>query len=423
MKSVCIVLHNHYEIDVRVTRKAEALISAGYDVDLLALRSKYSESKDYDLGGVHVHTIALGKKRGSLVRYAFEYLIFFLWAFYKVSVLHNKKNYAVIDVNNLPDFLVFAGIYAKWRGAKIVFDMHEITPEFYISKYGIKPDSLVVSILEYIEKKSFDFADYVININQTIEDVLVQRGLTRSKSTIIMNCVDEEFFLASRGSDSPAAPQIQQPTFVMMYHGTVTHIYGLDIAIRGFAKVHQEMPGAEFWILGTGSEQKALQVLTEELGMTSKVRFLGLVRPQEIPQWMKRCDIGVLATRQDIFLNLSFSGKLSEYIIMNKAVIASRLKTIHYYFSEDALAFFEPHNDADLASQMLSLYRDPARRHRMAQKALEEYSPIRWYVMKDRYLQLMAEATGLSVETQQRSNRVSDRSPQVVAADKTSGRN
>jgi glycosyltransferase involved in cell wall biosynthesis len=209
-----------------------------------------------------------------------------------------------------------------------------------------------------------------------------------------MNCVDEEFFVTSGTSASPAGPEIEQPRFVMMYHGTVTHIYGLDIAIQAFGKVHQEMPGAEFWILGTGTEMRSLVSLTEQLGLTSKVRFLGLVRPQEIPSWMKRCDVGVLATRQDIFLDLSFSGKLSEYIIMGKAVIASRLKTIRYYFAEDALGYFEPHNPSELASQMISLYRDPARRHQMAERALQEYAPIRWKVMKDRYLQLMADATG-----------------------------
>ncbi len=295
--------------------------------------------------------------------------------------------------------------------------MHEVTPEFYISKYGIRPNSWVVRILEYVERKSFNFADFVININHTIEDVLVKRGLRRSKSTIIMNCVDEEFFLASKTSDSPAGPQVPQPAFVMMYHGTVTHIYGLDVAIRGFAKVHQDMPGAEFWILGTGTEHKPLQLLTEELGLTSKVRFLGLVRPQEILQWMKRCDIGVLATRQDIFLDLSFSGKLSEYIIMGKAVIASRLRTIRYYFSEDALAFFEPHNPSDLANQMLVLYRDPARRHRMAEKALQEFAPIRWSIMKQRYLQLMADATGMGSDPQPKMSTSPKSTAEMVPVD------
>jgi len=406
MKSVCILLHNHYETDVRVTRKAEALISAGYEVDLLALRSKYSKAKNYDLRGVHVHTISLGKKRGSLIRYAFEYLIFFLWAFCKVVVLHRQKKYAVIDVNNLPDFLVFAGAYAKWTGAKIVLDMHEITPEFYISKYGIKSDSVVVRILKYVERKSVEFSDYVININKTIEDVLISRGLQPSKSTIVMNCVDEEFFTVARTSETSVMPQMAQPPFVMMYHGTVTHIYGLDIAIEAFSKVQDQMPGAEFWVLGAGTEMKALEALTKQLGLQSKVRFLGLFRPKEIPELMKRCDVGVLATRQDVFLDLSFSGKLSEYIIMGKAVIVSRLKTIRHYFSEDALAFFEPHNPSDLASQMLSLYRNSARRRQMAERALQEYEPIRWNVMKRRYLHLMAEACGSQEELTIRTSDV-----------------
>ncbi len=418
MKSVCILLHNHFETDVRVTRKAEALISAGYEVDLLALRSKYSKSQNYDLRGVHVHTISLGKKRGSLLRYAFEYLIFFLWAFYKVVVLHWRKKYAVIDVNNLPDFLVFAGAYAKWMGAKIVLDMHEITPEFYMSKYGIRPNSWVVRLLEFIERKSFHFADYVININHTIEELLVKRGLPAAKSTIIMNCVDEDFFLASKDAEKTAGADVPQPAFVMMYHGTVTHIYGLDIAVQAFAQVHTEMPGAEFWILGTGTEHKSLQDLAEKLGLAAKVKFLGLVRPQEIPHWMKRADIGVLATRQDVFLDLSFSGKLSEYIIVGKAVIASRLRTIRYYFSEDALAFFEPHSVADLASRMLSLYRDPVRRQRMARRALQEYDPIRWKVMRERYLRLMAEAAGLRAEVPGNTEAVISSEVEVVAADR-----
>lgn len=421
MKSVCVLLHNHYETDVRVTRKTEALISAGYEVDLLSLRSKYSKAKNYDLRGVHVHTISLGKKRGSLARYAFEYLIFFLWAFYKVVVLHRKKKYAVIDVNNLPDFLVFAGAYAKWKGAKIVLDMHEITPEFYMSKYGIKSDSPAIRILKYVERKSLEFADYVININKTIEDVLFSRGLQPSKSTIIMNCVDEGFFAAARTSESSVIPQVSQPGFVMMYHGTVTHIYGLDIAIQAFSKVHNQMPDAEFWVLGTGTEMKALEAQTEQLGLKSKVRFMGLFRPNEIPEWIKRCDVGVLATRQDVFLDLSFSGKLSEYIIMGKSVIASRLMTIRHYFSEDALAFFEPHNPSDLASQMLSLYRDPKLRRQMAERALREYEPIRWNVMKNRYMQLMAEACGSREELNSIASSAADGVTDVAHADQVAG--
>src|SRR6266852_5892094 len=130
MRSVCQVVQNVYDIDPRVRRKAEALVAAGYSVDVLALRS-HEGKKGFCLNGVNVRTLALGKKRGSLVRYFFEYAAFFLWVFIRLPLQMRKRRYSVVDVNTLPDFLVFAGIFARWMGAKIVLDMHEITPEFY----------------------------------------------------------------------------------------------------------------------------------------------------------------------------------------------------------------------------------------------------------------------------------------------------
>ena len=396
MKSVCILLQNHYEIDIRVRRKAEALVSAGYTVDVLALQSSYSTAKMYMLEGVNVHTISLGKKRASLVRYFFEYLAFLLWAFFKLSRLIRTRHYSVIDVNNLPDFLVFAGAFAKWKGAKIVFDMHEITPEFYISKYKIAEKSWLIWMLKWVERASFNFADHVITINEPIQRLLESRGLAASKSTVIMNSVDETLFASVSGTSPDISEPTSQHRFVMMYHGTLTHIYGLDIAIEAFGMAHREMPGAEFWILGNGPEKKSLEALSGKLGLESKVKFVGSVLPEEVSQWLKRCDIGVLATRRDIFLDFSFSNKLSEYIIMGKAVISSRLKAIRHYFSEESLAFFEPHDTSELARQMVRMYADPVRRIELAARSKEEYAPICWKVMKARYLKVMDELSGNS---------------------------
>jgi glycosyltransferase involved in cell wall biosynthesis len=394
MKSVCVILQGHYETDIRVRRKAEALVAAGYSVDVLALRSSHSASKTCSVGGVCLHTVSLGKKRGSLARYAFEYLAFLLWAFCKLSSLMRSRSYAVIDVNTLPDFLVFAAVYAKKRGAKVVLDMHEITPEFYMSKYEIKESSWLIRFLKRVERASFRYADHVLTINEPIHDLLVSRGLSRSKSTVIMNAVDEKLFASSTASTASSNSGPQPNGFVMMYHGTLTRIYGLDIALEAFAAAHHSMPGAQFWILGSGPEKVALQEQARKAGLASKVRFIGSVLPEEIPQWLKCCHIGVLATRRDVFLDFSFSNKLSEYIIMDKGVICSRLRTIRHYFGEEALAFFEPNNSSDLARQMICLYGDAELRGRLAERAKVEYTPIRWELMRDRYLKLIEALAG-----------------------------
>jgi len=404
MKSVCILVQNYYEIDIRVRRKAEALVAAGYTVDVLALASFYSKSKSYTLNGVNVYTLSLGKKRGSLGRYAFEYLAFFLWSFVKLSVRMGERRYSVIDVNNLPDFLVFAGAYAKLRGAKIVFDMHEITPEFYISKFGIKENSRLVRLLKWVEKASFNFADHVITINEPINKLLESRGLSVSKTTVVINAVDESMFASAASAPAASDATIAQEKFIMMYHGTLTHMYGLDIAIEAFGKVHKEMPGADLWILGNGPEKASLECLSKKLGLDGTVKFIGNVLPQEVPQWLKRCDVGVLATRRDIFLEFSFSNKLSEYIIMGKPVISSRLRTIRHYFDDEALAFFEPDNPSDLAKQMVRMFSNPGLRARLAERAKQEYSPINWKVMKQRYLKLMAAIIGTEARAAARSH-------------------
>jgi glycosyltransferase involved in cell wall biosynthesis len=402
MKSVCILLQNYYEFDIRVRRKAEALVAAGYSVDVLALWSPHAP-KTYTLDGVNVFTISLGKRRGSLARYAFEYIAFFIWAFVRVTVQMPWRRYAIIDVNTLPDFLIFASVFARWMGAKVILDMHEITPEFYISKYGIAENSCWVRLLQYLEKISFNFADHVITINEPIQDLLVDRGLPQAKSTVITNSADEARFASHSRSSAATDGTAVSGIFVMMYHGTLTRIYGLDIAIEAFGMAHKEMPGAELWILGDGPEAGPLESLVQQRGLASKVRLVGLILPADIPAWLNKCDIGILPIRRDIFLEFASPNKLSEFIIMGKTVIVSRLKAIRHYFSEDALAYFEPNNPADLSQQMVRIYRDPPLRARLARTAREEYAPIRWDLMKQRYLALIGNLIEMKVDAVEQS--------------------
>jgi glycosyltransferase involved in cell wall biosynthesis len=395
LKSVCFVVQSVYDFDQRVRRKAEALVAAGYSVDALALRAsphgQGSGKSSYSLNGVNVHTVSLSNW-GFPGRFFFGYPVFFLWVFVRVTLQMLGRRYALIDVNSLPDFLIFAPLLAKWMGAKLVLDVHELTPEYYTSIYGLAEYSWRARALKFLAKLSFDFADYVITANEPREDLLIQRGLPRSKSTVIMNSVDEGKFSCSSPSTPPWPRNPQK--FVMMYHGTVHYIYGLDIAIEAFAFVHTEMPGAELWIVGPGREKGRLTDLAQKRGLSSKVGVHEQIPAAQIPTWVSQCDIGIIPIRRDVFLDLAAPNKLSEYIVMGKAVIVSRLKAIRHYFSEEALAYFEPDNPDDLAKQMVRVYRDSGLRARLAARAKEEYAPICWDVMKQRYLRLIDNLIG-----------------------------
>ena len=133
MASICLIVQNYYDIDPRVRRKAEALVSAGYDVDVIALHHSYNQTRKYKLNGVQIFTLPIPKKRGSFLRYIFEYLLFFIMASFKLVILNKQKHYRAIDINTLPDFLVFAALLPKLLGAKVILDMHEYVRELLFS--------------------------------------------------------------------------------------------------------------------------------------------------------------------------------------------------------------------------------------------------------------------------------------------------
>ena len=385
MSRICIVVQNYYDIDPRVRRTVECLVDSGYSVDVFSLRSEEQSREKYKYNGVNIISISLGKKRASKLRYVLEYIIFFLWAFFRVTHYSLKQKYSVIHVNTLPDFLVYAGLIQKLFGATIILDMHEVMPEFYMSKFGVPKNHIIIKLIKWQERVSIRFADQVITINEPIKKLLENRNTIKNKITVVMNSVDNSLF----SLQDSRINNHSNDKFIFMYHGTLTRLYGLDIAIRAFSKVCERSDDVEFWIIGEGPEKDNLKSIIQDQGIISKVKFIGLVPQQEIPSWLRKCDVGVLATRKDVFSDLSFSNKLPEYIITGKPVIISRLKTIRFYFSEQALAYFEPNNVDDLAKEMLDLFVNSKRRQNMVKLAQKEYQAINWDVMKHRYLNLI----------------------------------
>lgn len=124
-----------------------------------------------------------------------------------------------------------------------------------------------------------------------------------------MNSADEKLFRCPRGTDTETIGEgyHNHPLF-LMYHGTLTSIYGLDIAIEALAQVRAKRPdlNIEFHILGTGSAQGELLRQTEQLDLNGIIRFLGNVPLDQAPHYVARCDVGLLASRQDVFLACHF---------------------------------------------------------------------------------------------------------------------
>jgi len=359
-KQHCMVVHAHYPLgETRVERQAQALRNNGYNVDIICLRSE-EELAFESINGVNVYRLPVKryKKNGLLVQ-LLEYLLFFTLSFLKLITLHRRQRYQVVQIHNLPDFLVFSALIPKLSGAKLILDLHDLMPEFYAARFNGSMESWPVRLLRLQERLSCGFADYVVTVTELWRKTLIERGVSADKVSVVMNVADDQIF---NQDVSPKTLAAGNGNLNIIYHGNLTQRYGIDLLLEALAKVQEQAPHIHLLIHGDGDYKEELMELAKRLNLNSQVTFSTKFVPTlELPQIIKQADVGVAPYRLDVFTDGILPTKLMEYAALKMPVIAARTSAIADYFDDSMVQFFTPGDVDDLARSILTLYIEPER--------------------------------------------------------------
>jgi glycosyltransferase involved in cell wall biosynthesis len=355
-KRHCMVVHAFYPLgETRVQREALALVNQGYQVDVICLRGENEPPSDEE-DGVRIYRLPMKRYRGhGLLVQLLEYLVFFMLAFVKIAGLHLKESYNTVQVHNLPDFLVFAALIPKLTGAKIILDLHDLMPEFFAAKSGKRMSSLMVRLVIWQEGLSCHFADQVITVTDVWRGTLIERGVPAHKVSVVMNVADARIF---NQVVAKKTPEKQGEGLNLIYHGTFTHRYGVDLIIQAVDKLRSQIPGLHLTLLGNGETWDELIALTKELGLEDQVKICSTLHADELPAYIRQSDIGIVPNRSNIFTDGLLPTKMMEYVAMGIPIIAAKTPTIQAYFDDTMVRFFTPGDADDLAQCIFSLYKN-----------------------------------------------------------------
>lgn len=356
----CMIVHAYYPLgETRVEREARALVRGGYAVDVICLRAA-GEQPVEQAEGITIHRLPVGrhKGRGTGVQ-LLEYLAFFILAMARLTRLHLRAPYRVVQAHNLPDFLVFAALPARLMGARAILDIHDLMPEFYAARFGTGLDSMPVRLVRLQERLSCRFADHVITVSEHWRQVLIGRGVAPSKCSVVMNVADDAIFYP------PAEPRplLHDPAGLrLIYHGSLARHYGLDLAIRAVDQVRADIPGIHLTLLGDGDYVAELRRLIDELSLEGHVNLINEMRPAEqLPAIIATADLGIAPYRNDTFTDGLLPTKLMEYAALGMAAVAARTTAIERTFGGTMVAFFEPGDVDGLAACLRDLHAHPER--------------------------------------------------------------
>ena len=388
------VVHAYYPAsETRVERQARALVARGFEVDVICLRNQGEPAMESD-GGIAIYRLPVQRhKKRSVVLQLFEYLVFFALAFVRLTVLHWQRRYSVVQVHNLPDFLIFAALAPKLMGASLILDLHDLMPEFYAARFDSDIASWAVRLVAWQESLSCRFADHVITVTELWQQTLIKRGLPPEKVSVVMNVADDRVF-------QPAAKDGERVVrgddrFHLIYHGNLTQRYGLDLVIQAVDRVRREIPQIHLTIHGGGDYRQLLLELVNELDLGNHVSFSARFVPtSKLPEFISQADVGIVPYRQDVFTDGILPTKLMEYVALGIPVIAARTSAIAAYFDETMIQFFTPDDPDDLARCIQMLYADPERLAQLARNAELFNQRYNWMNLSAEYVALVERIGG-----------------------------
>ncbi len=388
-RKAAVLLYSQYPSDPRPRRAATAMVEAGMSVDLLCLGSSRADvPQTENVNGVQVTRVNLQHRRDSKLSYLWQYGRFLLACFWFLTRNGLRKRYDIVHVHNMPDFLVFAALVPKLRGARLVLDLHDPMPELMMSIYGLAAQDGKVRLLRWLERRSIAFAHLVLTPNKSFKDLFVSRSCAEAKLQIVMNSPEEKIFDPDR---FPADAAVDTGAFRVMHHGSILHRHGVDLLVAAIAQARPEIPGLRLDIYGF--REPFLDVVLEtarQLKVDDIVHYHGPKNQAEIALAIRECDVGVVPNRQTPFTEINFPTRLFEYLSMHRPVIAPATRGIQDYFGPDQLLTFRAEQVDDLARQLIWVHRHRSEADEIVRRGVAVYRHHLWRNEKSHFLNLLS---------------------------------
>ena len=293
---ILVSVFNNLATDQRVEKVCKTLSESGHSIQLIG----------NSWGGLpemqRPYKVSRISLKSKILRYAY---LEFNWKLY--SELKSRIAKDTILVSNDLDTLLPNYLLSKKYKIPLVYDSHEIFTEMP-SLQG----RFVQKIWRFLEKTLVPKVKYRITACDSYARWYEKR-YELSPFLVIQNFPRKYVPEVDASSDHPDIK-------VIMYQGTINPSRGLDKVIP----VMQDFENTELWIAGNGPKFKEYQKLTDDLGLTEKVKFLGRLSPKKLRTITKLADVGLSIEEnngQSYFYSLP--NKISDYIQARVPIVVS----------------------------------------------------------------------------------------------------
>jgi glycosyltransferase involved in cell wall biosynthesis len=346
--------------DRRVWQEVRTLRRAGYEVTAVCPKGTRADRAPYEtIEGVELHRFSIQHAESGRMAYLREYAAAFARIRRLASRLGRGAGFDVVHASNPPDLLLAAALPLRRRGARFLFDHHDLVPELYLSRFGHRDSLYYMTLL--LERLTFELADVVVCTNESYRRVALERGRKAPEDVfVVRNAPDLTKFRCIEPDPELKAGR----TYLVAYVGVINRQDGVDHAIRALAWLRQRRTDWRAVFVGDGDALVDVRKLTHELELDAMVDFLGWRGDDDIVRVLSTADVCLSPEPSSPINDVSTLVKVTEYMALSRPVVAYDLPESR--FTAHKAAAFAPSGDSEVfAAHIDDLLDDPERRAAM----------------------------------------------------------
>ncbi|HEV7804349.1 MAG TPA: glycosyltransferase family 4 protein [Solirubrobacteraceae bacterium] len=350
--------------DRRVWNECRTLAAAEWEVVVACAGDPDGSQPAIEtLEGVEIRRYPLTPSAGGAAGYVREYGEAAIRLRRLVRRLARERRFDVIHAANPPDFLLATAADLKRRGARLVFDHHDLMPELFRARYGGgAPHGAMLAV----ERMAFALADVVISTNASYRQVAIDRGRKHPSDVfVVRNGPDLDRFV-------PVAPDPalrRGRPHLLAYLGIMGRQDGIDEALHALAWLYDRRDDWHATFVGRGDVLEEMRALSESLGIAGHVEFTGWRGDDDIRRILSTADVCIAPDPPNPLNDVSTMIKIPEYLAMGCAVVSYDLRESRVSAGTAAL-YAQTSDPASLGRCIEILLDDPERRARMGREGV-----------------------------------------------------
>ncbi|MFF8574130.1 glycosyltransferase family 4 protein [Streptomyces sp. NPDC015408] len=352
--------------DRRVWQECTTLRDAGWTVHVICPRgTKRDTEPEAEIDGVRIHRYPLRAATGGPAGYLREYGAA-LW--HTVRLARKVGPVHVVHACNPPDLLFLPALWMKRRGARFVFDQHDLVPELYLSRFG-RGEDLLYRGVRALERLTYRAADVVIATNESYREVAVRRGGLRPADVFVVRSAPD----VARFHPVPPEPELKRgKPHLLCYLGVMGPQDGVDYALRALARLRDDL-GRTDWhavFVGAGDTFDEMVELSRRLGLAEQVQFTGRIPDADLVRYLSTADVCLSPDPRNPLNDVSTMNKVLEYMVMGRPIVSFDLREARVS-AGDAAVYAPANDEAEFAGLIALLLDDPERREQMGKLGQE----------------------------------------------------